>query len=309
MKVLTREEVNAESHLEWLWDGIIPTHAVVVLAARGGLGKSALMTGLCMAMVNGLDYLGRSVRRGTVLYVVLEGFAGLRARLRGWEIHLGVPVDSSPVPVSRTLNLTELRALQNANRYDLIVVDTASKTGLIENENGNTDVAQFLADFDQAVHDGHPSATGVVIHHVTESIDNHGRRSSKARGASAWRDNADTLILLTGTQANMTLTTDHPYGKQRDGAPVTIRGLAVEPIALADDETAVIITMTEQEDDEGGEDDMKTASQDDRHDREAKTDFTALRRQFKNRKPSRDEAKKALGIGSDRARRALELWN
>lgn len=304
MKVLAREDLNHEPDIEWLWDGILPTHSIVTLAARGGLGKSALMTGLSIAMMNGLDYLGRSVRRGTVLYVVLEGFSGMKARLRAWEIHLGVEVDSTDVAMTRTLDMGELRTLQSEHQYDLVIVDTASKTGLIENENSNPDVATFLAAFEMAVHDGNPAATGVIIHHVTESVDGHGGRSYKARGASAWRDNVDTMVLMTGTKSSVILSTDHPFGKQRDGASITVRGLAVVPF-----DDGVVVVVVDKEPEEAHEEEMmKERTQTERQERDATTDLNTLRRHFKGRKPSRDDAKKALGAGSDRAARALALW-
>ena len=263
--------------------------------------------GLAVGMHHGLPLIGRTVSPGRALYVILEGRDGFRKRIAAWEVHHGIEVGSTEFSNARHLDLGELRALQKAEMFDVVIVDTASKTGMIANESQNSDVAPFLAAFHEAVHEFHPSATGIVLHHVTETRDGNGRTYTKARGASAWRDDVDTMVLLTGTKTRIRLTTEDPYGKQKDGIGVTLPNLSLQKSG----EAFVIVANEpdEKSDDaqEGGDDEMRTLDAE-VVDFQAKTDLAKLRKAFKKQKPTIAEAKVALGVGYDRAKRAHDLW-
>lgn len=303
MRLFSRADLEATPDIEWLWEGIIPTHSLVTLVARGGLGKTTMCVGLAGSVHHGIPFLGRAVKKGRVLYVVLEGHAFMKYRIRAWEMSAGVDEGSTEFTHARAVDFSELRELQKVEKFDVIIVDTASKSGLIDNENANNDVAAFLDKFEKAVHEGNPAAVAIAVHHVTETTDAHGRKHSKARGASAWRDNSDVLILMEGRRADFRLTTDEPYGKQRDGDSVTVTGLSLQRVGPA----YVVATKAVGAEPEGGEEEMRNVDAG-VVDSQAKTDLAQLRKKFRRQKPTVEEAKKTLGVGHDRARKALDLW-
>jgi hypothetical protein len=237
---------------------------------------------------------------------VLEGYAGMKYRIASWEMGAGVEAGTTEFLNARFLSLADLRELQKVEKFDVVIVDTASKSGLIENESSNPDVATFLDAFEKAVHEGNPAAVALVVHHVTETTDNHGRKHSKARGASAWRDNSDVLILIEGRKANFSLTTDEPYGKQRDGDSVTIKGLSLQRLGPA-------YVITEQAKPEETDREEETVA---RTDWKAEQDAAELRKAFKGRTMTDKAAREHLGhkeggsmVSAERVRRAKNLLN
>ena len=109
--------------------------------------------------------------------------------------------------------------------------------------------ARFVRRFQRAVFTGNPDASPLLVHHVTTTIDAHGRSRQKTRGASAFRDDNDTVILLEGTSHDFTMTTDQSRGgKQSEHEERTLPGLALQKVFLSGGrDAAVVIQQTPEE--------------------------------------------------------------
>ena len=57
---------------EWLVHGLIPQKTVTLFSGDGGTGKSLLALQLAVAAVSGVDWIGKPVSEGSVIYMSAE---------------------------------------------------------------------------------------------------------------------------------------------------------------------------------------------------------------------------------------------
>lgn len=213
-------------------DGIIYRDSLTLWAATGGSGKTAALCGVVMAMGNDFEFLGRTVQQGRVLLCEGEGLQDLPKRMFAWANHkrlVNPRFDHITMGPSDGLNVASLKALRERHReakWDLIVLDTFSALFSVESENDNAEVAAILRELRGFITDV-PGTAVVLLHHTTNTGE-PGKKSYKARGASAFRDNADTVVVMFGDRNDVTISTDPEHnGKQRDAQPDTLTGLAI----------------------------------------------------------------------------------
>ena len=84
-QVLKRSELSTLPKVEHLVHRFISTPATAVLVGGYGVGKTFLAIGLGNSVGSGLQWLGRTVQRRRVLYVIGEGAYGLDHRMTAWE--------------------------------------------------------------------------------------------------------------------------------------------------------------------------------------------------------------------------------
>jgi hypothetical protein len=215
---------------DWLLGNTFCRGYLSSLIAEGGTGKTALRLAQCIALAAGRgDIAGAKVFAQTrVLYISLEDDADeLRRRVRAALMHHGITYESirdwlylaTPAtewepkqPVSAyTIAyatrwgelkvgefLTKLSAALFQYRFGLVVIDPFVKLhGANENSNPEIDyvcrvLAQLAAQYHCAID---------VPHHVSKVI-GEGSRSSRTRGASAFRDAVRLLYTLTSMSAD-----------------------------------------------------------------------------------------------------------
>lgn len=247
--VRCRAELAALPQPSPLWEGWLYASSPALLAAPGGVGKSALALGLACAVTHGIPYLGHETRRGRVLYIAGEGEHALDRRLRAWEVANGIPEGSTEIDVIYGNQLTaatlrQISTIVRAGRHSLVIADTFSSLTNLESENDNSAVSRFIRAWQRAILDANPTATPVLVHHVTATIDAQGRRRQKSRGASAFRDDHDTVIMLDGTADAFRITTEQSAaGKQKDAEPRSLDGLALRKVGPH----VVVVQESEQE--------------------------------------------------------------
>jgi RecA-family ATPase len=86
--------------MDWLIADICERDSLIQVFGTPGAAKTfaALDMGLCIAA--GIDYHGRKVRQGPVIYVTGEGQNGLARRAEAWSSHNGIDRESLPFYVS-----------------------------------------------------------------------------------------------------------------------------------------------------------------------------------------------------------------
>jgi len=230
--VLKRSDLRALPSPEPIVDGLLYTNSIATLSAAGGLGKTVIALAIAASAQTGKSFLGRNVRLGKTLYIAGEGVGAFDDRIAAWELANGldpgtVDFDTATVGALNPATLRELTKMHEREQYQLIVVDTIAALVHLKNENDNSEVSDFMRRF-RGMCEAVPNTCGLLIHHVTETVNARGIKSTKHRGASAFRNDSDTVILGIGTSDDFLLTTEaHRGGKQRDGAPETISGLAL----------------------------------------------------------------------------------
>ena len=130
---------------DWLIDQVIPDKSVGIMWGQFGTCKTFLGLDLAMKMVTGMDWFGRKLDHGSVLYVIGEGQGVLKPRLYAWNEFYHRPkriFDLRFRPFS--VQLTEESDISQVVSYvryrmpklKLLVIDTLSRSivGADENE-------------------------------------------------------------------------------------------------------------------------------------------------------------------------------
>lgn len=219
---------------EWLIHGLIQENTIALLAGPGGLGKSFLALGIARSLSAGRMFFNRSVKKGRVLYVAAEGVSAFGDRVRAWnEANPGVTVPADGITyVESGVNLQDdgsvqrLAEIVKGGDYSLVILDTLSQLGHMENENNNAEVAQVFRQV-KKLRDVREGTSVLVIDHTPA-------QGGKVRGATAKRDNADTVIMaIPGASSGdpFTLSTRlEDGGKQKDGVMEEWHGFTLQPV-------------------------------------------------------------------------------
>ncbi len=208
----------------WLIEEILPRTGLTLLVGKEASYKSFAAQGIAAAILTGLPWVGHEVQQGTVLYLAGEGQAGIKRRIRAWEIAHGLSLDEFlvlPLPVNFLDNgalaalETEIGALDPAPV--LIVVDTLARY-YGGDENATADMGHFVEACDRLKRS--TGAQVVIVHHLN--------KSGEFRGSTALVAAVDTRIDAKRDEMMVELR----CAKQKDWeefAPVT---LAAHPIEI-----------------------------------------------------------------------------
>ena len=211
---------------EYVIEGLLPSPGLSILGASIKLGKTTLATQLGLAVASGDEFLGRRVRQGRVVYLLLEDEAGnpamVRERLRamGWrpgdDFFLGLDC------VGETEPGEFIRALIDQHAPALVIVDMLA--GLVRPSEGNDyqDVRAAMKPVRAAL--AGTRAHVLMVHHHRKASGEHG---DGLAGSTAWGGAVDTVIELYRDKDGVgrVVATTQRYGKP------------IEPTALRFDET------------------------------------------------------------------------
>lgn len=225
--------------VRWIVKDILPAATLAVLFGESGSGKTFACYDLCAAICRGVEWNGKRVAKGRVLYVVAEGVAGFVNRIKAYCHQQGIsPADVDMDVISDlTPNLLEpahitdlIKDIKQRQPYDLIVMDTFAQVMPGANENSGEDVGKALAEC-KRIH-RHTGAMVLLVHHS-------GKDASKgARGWSGLRAAADVEleVLRSDELRSISIT------KMKDGQDGTNIGFKLHTVILGEDEDGDDIT-------------------------------------------------------------------
>lgn len=182
----------------WLIDGMLPEDSFVTLFGPPGATKSFWALDAALSIASGVNFHGKAVEQGTVLYLVGEGLRGVHWRIQAWrEAHPEHDPETLykhfiiiPTTV-RLLEGHEREMLRNTtaelDNLKLVVVDTWARalTGGDENSAGDAGVAIEALEDIRRVHGN----SSLVIHHT-------GAEGTRERGSTALRGASDTSLRM-----------------------------------------------------------------------------------------------------------------
>ena len=219
----------------WIIKGVLPKAELVVLYGESGSGKSFLALQLAAAISRGVEWRGRRVKQGRVVYIAAEGAGGFRNRCVAYAQAEGISLSDLPLDIiadapNLLLKDDALDVARAIGRADVVVVDTWAQVTPGGNENAGEDMGKALAHCK-----GIKRATGAVVVLVHHS----GKDASKgARGWSGLRAAADAELEVIRSPAGRSMRT----AKQKDGADDLEWGFALETVELGLDEDGDPIT-------------------------------------------------------------------
>lgn len=167
-KLLDREDIMRLSPLKWRVKGLFPEAGIGAIYGPSGSGKSFLSFDLGMAIASGAPWFGHRTTSCAVTYVMLEGEAGLRNRVKAWEVHNGSAVPSSFGAIAQPFQLSEPEQVEalvcTVPRGGVIIIDTLNRAAPGLDENSSQDMGRILAGMKRL-----QSQTGglvLVVHHT-----------------------------------------------------------------------------------------------------------------------------------------------
>ena len=196
---------------EPLVEGVLARATLAAIVAKYASFKSFVALDLALHIALGLDWYGRAVTMGPVVYVYAEGVRGIRRRVEAWRQFNQLPDIGgiSFLPQSVLLNEPrDCRDLLSAIRElaappIAVVVDTLART-FKGNESAGEDMNAYIAACDHIKESS--GATVILVHHT-------GWEGTRSRGSTSLPGALDTELTLTrdGDRVSIAAT------KQKDG--------------------------------------------------------------------------------------------
>jgi AAA domain/Primase C terminal 2 (PriCT-2) len=88
-KLLTPGDLAMLPPVQWRIKGVLPAEGIAAEFGPSGSGKSFLVIDKLAAVAGGRDWFGCRVAQSPVLYVALEGEAGISQRVKAWQVKNG----------------------------------------------------------------------------------------------------------------------------------------------------------------------------------------------------------------------------
>lgn len=229
--------------VRWRVKDVLPATGVGMIFGPPSAGKSTLALDLAAHLSRGADWFGRRTRERTgTLILACEGAGSLGTRLDALGMDGGpMAIEAWDIGSLTTAGLASLRP--ELERLDaswrdrhgfgvgLVVLDTISASGMIDDENANAKVAaalKALADFAGSV-----GAFGLAVHHPRKD-------GETFRGAGAFEGNTDLIFeVRRGTSPS---TGELSIYKARDAATGALGRFRLSQVTLGQDEDGEPVT-------------------------------------------------------------------
>jgi hypothetical protein len=202
---------------KWLVKGVLPEKSLAVLYGRWGTGKSTIAVELGVAVARGVEWHGKKVKQGSVIYIASENAHGFRARLNALLTEQGLSFDAlgerfleitSRPHLLKPEQVTELIKELKPFGPSLVVIDTLARAVAGADENAAKEMGIAVENAQTIINE--LGATVMLVHHT-------GKDESKGmRGSSSLPAACDTEIVLERPNEDEN-TRVARIGKQRDG--------------------------------------------------------------------------------------------
>lgn len=194
---LSLDDVESLPPPRWLVPGVLTEGSLAAIYGAPESGKSFLAVDISMAIAGGIDWHGRQVERGGVLYIAAEGAPGLGKRFRAWKLDRCAQGRRFDLHLMRDdLNLAAekdggARAFAQAVADELgplrlIVIDTLNQTAAGADESSAKDMGRYIASM--KLLRNATGATVAVVHHSGKDL------SKGMRGSTALLGAMDTTV-------------------------------------------------------------------------------------------------------------------
>lgn len=172
------------------------------LVGQPGAFKSFISLDMALCVALGRPWHGRPVQQTPVLYVVGEGLAGYKRRVRAWckgneveqsELRGKLLLTRGSVQIGG-VDWPGLAQWVADNKSGLVVIDTQARATVGFEENSSTEQGVVIEHCNEL-----RRITGgvlLLVHHTGHA---NGDAGERGRGSSAWRAAVDTELLVTKT--------------------------------------------------------------------------------------------------------------
>lgn len=137
--------------IKWRIKGVIPEFGIGAIYGQSGSAKSFLAIDMAMHIASGSSWFGYRVKPCPVVYVCLEGEAGLSVRIGAWQqnggtIPSGIMFIDQPINL---LNIKDVRDLVTAIKIHdatdgIVIIDTLNRAAPGMDENSSVDMGNAI---------------------------------------------------------------------------------------------------------------------------------------------------------------------
>jgi hypothetical protein len=200
LKFTLARDITLEPKL-FLIDGFLGQHEQSVWFEPPDSGKSTVVIDVSGHVAAGLEYCGRAVTQGAVLYLACERGAVVKRRIKAWCIEHGLPdiplavVDdaidlrTNKVDANRVIAAAKQLAERTGLPVVLIVVDTMNRALAGGDENGPKDMGALIASVDTIYRA--TNAHCAMVHHTPAD------RTDRMRGHGSMAAAVDMTVSIT----------------------------------------------------------------------------------------------------------------
>ena len=233
-KLKSALDVMSSQPIGWLIKGVMPEKGLAAVYGPSGSGKSFIVLDMAASIAKGEQWFGYRTKKRVVVYVCLEGVAGISLRLRalGKSVPANLHFLTSPVNMTTAKDLTDLvEACAGAGADGgVVVIDTLNMATPGVDENSSTDMGKSIAAAN-AIQRGLGGLV-LLVHHT-------GKDASKGlRGHSSLFAALDAAIEVRrdGEARSFALA------KAKDGADGHVQHFTLDVVNLGIDEDGDPIT-------------------------------------------------------------------
>lgn len=228
-QLLSAADLGALPALRWRIRGVLPQEGLAAIYGPPGSGKTFLAWDLLAAVAAGREWFGCRTHTAPVLYVGLEGAAGLPQRQQAHAARHGHSEGMrfllSPLDLRRAQDRADLVAAARAAGLagGVLCIDTLAAAAPGMDENASADMGEAIAALKALQAD--LGGLMLVVHHA-------GKDSTKGlRGHSSLLAAMDAVIEVTRTDGRR----EWKLAKAKDGADGEARQFQLEVVELGTD--------------------------------------------------------------------------
>ena len=150
--LLSGDDIRALPATQWVIKGIFPAQGVAQIFGPSKSGKSFLAMDMAFAIAEGGDregkWFGYRVKQRPVVWVVLEGQGGVKARVAAWEKHNKRPMPEWARVMVVPFRLTDEKDVREFGESlapgTVVYIDTQNQAAPGIDENSNKDMSLLL---------------------------------------------------------------------------------------------------------------------------------------------------------------------
>lgn len=239
--LLDQDDVWSMPPVEFLVDELIPERSFAMIYGQPGAGKSFLAIDMALSVAHGVDWQGKKVKQGPVLYIAGEGLGGFSKRWKAWSMHHKLENKPDFYLLPMAVNMMDeqevarlvLTVEEMGREWALVIVDTVARAIAGADENA----AQSIGMFVQACDRVREAAGGAML-----AVHHSGKDSSRgARGSNALLGALDTSIVVGKLDDVVTIKVE----KQKDAEPIDEMSFNMVAIQVGVTDTSVVLERTD----------------------------------------------------------------
>lgn len=233
---------------QWGIDKLMYDRGTSAFVGDGGSGKSALMLDAMLCRAYGVDFLGRPVKQGFIVWVAAESIDEIYPRVYAWQLHNKIDLEQEPqimfidehmpfnnsAEVESFIESIKAQAEEMHITVDGFVFDTYARCTPGADENNTQETKIILAAISTISQEFHTHVS--VIHHTNTR--------GSIRGSTVFKNDLDTVWIVSKDSGTIKMTCEKMRGAETP-APFSLKMISQILSDENADDTAPVVVLAE----------------------------------------------------------------